>query len=188
MQLWEFSTRLYTATSLVLPRSCQRLVTKEYLQRWSSHYRSPFKDAPKVTVKLPNGAHDSSKKVQVESKKKATDPSNDGARNESAFDDVSKTLDVQAAKVKRTMVESYTSESDSNCDRNWKRCKNSQVFDLDSISIDSKTFFGDSPIPNMDLEDLIQYVTLSSTHISSSYAQIHVFLKLSDYFPLIYIV
>ncbi|KAL3849465.1 hypothetical protein ACJIZ3_011347 [Penstemon smallii] len=120
MQLWEFSTRLYTAARLVLPRSSERLVTKEYLQWWPSHYRSPFKDAPKVTVKLSNGAHDSSKKVQVESKKKATDPSNDGARNESAIDDVSKTLDVQTAKVKRTMVESSTSESDSNCDRNWK--------------------------------------------------------------------
>ncbi|KAL3820258.1 hypothetical protein ACJIZ3_006163 [Penstemon smallii] len=153
----EQNPKTFEAAMLALPRSSERLVTKEYLQWWSSHYRSPFKDAPKVTVKLSNGAHDSSKKVQVESKKKVIDPSNDGARNESAIDDVSKTLDVQTAKVKRTMVESSTSESDSNCDRNWKRCKKSQVFDLDSISIDSKTFFGDSLIPNMDLEDLIQY-------------------------------
>ncbi|KAL3846338.1 hypothetical protein ACJIZ3_003741 [Penstemon smallii] len=120
------------ATMLVLPRSCELLVTKEYLQWWSSHYRNPFADAPKVTVKLPNGAHDSSKKVQVESKNKATDPSNDGARNESAIDDVLKTLDVQAAKVMRTMVESSTSKSDSNCDRNWKRCKKSQFEILDA--------------------------------------------------------
>ncbi|KAL3809084.1 hypothetical protein ACJIZ3_000041 [Penstemon smallii] len=52
--------------------------------------------------------------------------------NESAIDDVSKTLDVQTAKVKRTMVESSTSESDSNCDRNWKRCKKSQFEILDA--------------------------------------------------------